>query len=45
MKGGSVPNANQIIAMLKASHLPTDIEIVHCSSHQTEDSIVSKQNN
>ena len=44
-KGGSVTNANQIMAMLKASHLPTAIGIVHCRSHQTDDSIVSKGNN
>jgi hypothetical protein len=29
----------------KASHLPTAIGIVHCRSHQTDDSIVSKGNN
>ena len=44
-KGGSVTNANQIMAMLKASHLPTAIGIVHCRSHQMDDSIVSKGNN
>ena len=33
------------MAMLKASHLPTAIGIVHCRSHQTGDSIVSKRNN
>ena len=44
-KGGSVTNANQIMAMLKASHLPTAIGIVHCISHQMDDSIVSKGNN
>jgi ribonuclease HI len=38
-KGGSVTNASQIMAMLKASHLPTAIGIVHCRSHQTDDSI------
>lgn len=31
--------------MLKASHLPTAIGIVHCRSHQMDDSIVSKGNN
>jgi hypothetical protein len=30
------------MAMLKASHLPTAIRIVHCRSHQMDDSIVSK---
>ena len=44
-KGGSVTNANQIMAMLKASHLPTATGIVHCKSHQTDDSIVSMGNN
>jgi ribonuclease HI len=44
-KGGSVTNANQIMAMLKASHPPTAIGIVHCRSHQMDDSIVSKGNN
>ena len=44
-KGGSVTNANQITAMRKTSHLPTAIVIVHCRSHQTDDSIVSKGNN
>ena len=44
-KGGSVTNANQIMAMLKASHLPTAIGIVHCRSHQMDDSIASKGNN
>jgi hypothetical protein len=44
-KGGSITNANQIMAMLKASHLPTDIGIVCCRSRQTDDSIVSKGNN
>jgi ribonuclease HI len=44
-KVGSVTNANQIMAMLKASHLPTAIGIVHCRSHQMDDSIVSKRNN
>ena len=44
-KGGSVTNANHIMAMLKASHLPTAIRIVHCRSHQMDDSIVSKGNN
>ena len=33
-KGGSVTNANQIMTMLKASHLPTSIGIAHCRSHQ-----------
>lgn len=41
-KGGSVTNANQIMAMLKASHLHTAIGFVHCRSHLTNDSIVSK---
>jgi hypothetical protein len=44
-KGGIVANANQIIAMLKASHLPIAIGIVHCRSHQTDDSIVPRGNN
>lgn len=43
-KGGSVTNANQIMAMLKASHLHTAIGFVHCRSHLTNDSIVSKGN-
>ena len=41
-KGGSVTNANHIMAMLKASHLLTAIGVVHCRSHQMDDSIVSK---
>ena len=44
-KGGSVTNANQIMPRLKDSHLPSAIGIVHCRSHQTDDSIVSKGNN
>ena len=44
-KGGSVTNAIQVMAMLKASHLPTAIGIIHCRSHQTDESIVSKGNN
>jgi ribonuclease HI len=44
-KGGSVTNVNLIIFVLKDSHLPTAIGIVHCTSHQTDDSIVSKGNN
>lgn len=44
-KRRSVSYANQIIAMLKASHLHSAIVIVHCRSHQTDDSIVSKENN
>ena len=44
-KGGSVTNANHIMAMLKASHLPTAIAIFHCKSQQMGDSIVSKGNN
>ena len=39
--GGSVTNANHIMAMLKAFHLPTATGIVHCRSHQTDDYIVS----
>jgi hypothetical protein len=39
-----ISNANQIMAMLKASNLPTAFGIVHCRSHQTDDSIVSKGN-
>ena len=35
--GGSVTNANHILALLKASHLPTAIGIVHCRSHQMDD--------
>ena len=38
-------SASQIMAMLEASHLPTAIGIIHCRSHQTDDSIVSKGNN
>jgi hypothetical protein len=41
-KGRSLTNTNQIMAMVKASHLPTAIGIVQCRSHQTDDSIVSK---
>jgi ribonuclease HI len=44
-KGRLITNANQIMAMLKASHLPTAIGIVHCSSHQIDHPIVSKGNN
>ena len=44
-EGGSVTNANQVVAMLKASHLPTAIGIVHYRSHQMNGSIVSKGNN
>ena len=33
------------MAMLKASHLPTAIGIIHYRSHQMDDSIVSKGNN
>jgi len=44
-KGGSVTNANQIMAMLKASQLHTAIGFIHCRSHLTNDSIVSKGNN
>jgi ribonuclease HI len=44
-KGGSIINANKIMAMLKASHLPTAIGTVHCRSHQTDKTIVSKGNN
>jgi ribonuclease HI len=44
-KGGSVTNANHIIAMLKASYPPTAVGIVHCISHQKDDSIVSNRNN
>jgi hypothetical protein len=44
-KGGSVTNANHIMAMLKAFHLSTATGIVHCKSHQTDDSIVSMGNN
>jgi hypothetical protein len=43
-KGGSVTNANQIMAMLKTSHLPTAIGVVHCRSHQMDDSVISKGN-
>ena len=41
-KGGSVTNARQIMAMLEASHIPTATGIIHCRSHQTDNSIVSK---
>jgi hypothetical protein len=44
-KGGSATNANHIMAMLKSSHLPTAIGIVHCRFHQTDESIISKGNN
>lgn len=44
-EGGSVTNANKIMAIIKASHLPTTIDIVHCRFHQLDDSIVSKGNN
>ena len=44
-KGGPVSNANHIMAMLKASHLPIVIEIVHCISYHKDDSIISKGNN
>ena len=44
-KGGSITNASQIMAMLEASCLPTATGIIHCRSHPTDDSIVSKGNN
>ena len=44
-KEGSVTSANQIMVMLKATYFPIAIGIVHCRSHQTDDSIVSKRNN
>jgi hypothetical protein len=37
-KEESVTNANQTMAMQKVSHLPTTIGIVHCRSHQMDDS-------
>ena len=42
-KVGSVTNANQIMAMLKASHLPTAIGIVHCTSHPRETTELTRQ--
>lgn len=44
-KGGSISNSGQIMAMLEASHLPRAIGIVHCRSHQTDSSIISRGNN
>ena len=34
-KGGSITNSGQIMAMLKASHLPKVVGIIYCNSHQT----------
>jgi hypothetical protein len=31
--------------MLKGSNIPTAIGVVHCRSHQTDDSFVSRGNN
>ncbi|XP_076403062.1 uncharacterized protein LOC143267687 [Peromyscus maniculatus bairdii] len=44
-KGESISNSGQIMAMLEASHLPRAIGIVHCRSHQTDSSIISRGNN
>ncbi|XP_057631307.1 uncharacterized protein LOC130877762 [Chionomys nivalis] len=44
-KGGSITNSEYIIDLLKASHLPKAIGIIHCRSHQSDSSIVSKGNN
>ena len=44
-KEGSVTNTNQIMAMLKASHISRAMGIVYCRSHQMYDYIVSKGNN
>lgn len=43
-KGGSITNSDQIMAMIKASHLPRAIGIVHCWPHQIANSIISKGN-
>jgi hypothetical protein len=43
--GGSITNINQIMAMLKASHFPIVIRIVHCRPYQMDDSTVSMGNN
>lgn len=44
-KGSSITNSNFIINLLKASHLPTAIGIIHCRSHQSDSSIISRGNN
>ena len=44
-KGGSITNSEHIMDLLKASHLPKAIGIIHCRSHQSDSSIVSKGNN
>ena len=44
-KGGFVTHTGQIIAMLKASHLPKAVGIIHCQSHQTDSSIMSRGDN
>lgn len=40
-KGGPITNAGQIMALLKVSHLPKAIGIIHCWSQQTDSSIIS----
>lgn len=45
MKGGSVTNSGYIMDLLKCFHLPKAIGIIHCQSHQTDSSIISKGNN
>lgn len=45
IKGGSITNSHQIMAIVKASHHPTAIGIVHHHFHQTGNSIISKGNN
>lgn len=44
-KGESIINSDQIMAMLKSSHLPTAIGIVCYWPYQTNHSIISKGNN
>lgn len=44
-KGRSITYSDQIMTILKASHFPLTIRIVHCQSHQTDDFIISKGNN
>jgi hypothetical protein len=44
-KGESVTNANQTTDVQKPSHLLTAVGIVHCRSHQMDDSIISNRNN
>ncbi|MGE9805376.1 RNase H family protein, partial [Escherichia coli] len=40
-KGGSIANSGYIMA----SHLPKAIGIIHCQSHQTDSSVISRGNN